>query len=152
MDQVISFTEILFPALWEGLIAASAPFGLLTGIVVAIGRQNGGRIISTICEAFVYFIRGRPLLLLLFILHFGLPSIGIKLPAFVAPVIGFILCNGAYNSEYIRGAILSVRDGQIIAAEALGMSRFQAVRHIVIPQALRRAIPGLTSEFIYLIK
>jgi len=158
MDQITLLTDILLPALWGGLlvtiqlIAAAAPFGFLTGIVVAMGRQYGGRIISTVCTAFVYFVKGCPLLLLLFILYFGLPSVGITFTAFVASVIGFILCNGAYNSEYIRGAILSVKDGRLVAAEALGMTRFQAVRHIVMPQALRRAIPGLSNEFIYLIK
>ncbi|MGC9435236.1 MAG: amino acid ABC transporter permease [Methanomicrobiales archaeon] len=158
MDQITLLTDILLPALWGGLqvtlqlIAAAAPFGLLTGIAVAMGRQYGGRVTSLVCTAFVYFVKGCPLLLLLFILYFGLPSVGITFTAFVAAVIGFILCNGAYNSEYIRGAILSVKDGQLIAAEALGMTRFQAVRHIVMPQALRRAIPGLSNEFIYLIK
>jgi polar amino acid transport system permease protein len=67
-------------------------------------------------------------------------------------VIGFILCNGAYNSEYIRGAMLSVKDGQMVAAQALGMTRWQAVRVIVLPQAIRRALPGLSNEWIYLIK
>lgn len=158
MDQMTLLTDILLPALWGGLqvtlqlIVAAAPFGLLTGIAVAMGRQYGGRVTSLVCTAFVYFVKGCPLLLLLFILYFGLPSVGITFTAFVAAVIGFILCNGAYNSEYIRGAILSVKDGQLIAAEALGMTRFQAVRHIVMPQALRRAIPGLSNEFIYLIK
>ena len=67
-------------------------------------------------------------------------------------MIGFILCNGAYNSEYIRGALLSIKDGQMIAAQALGMTRSQAIKSVILPQALRRAIPGLSNEFIYLIK
>jgi polar amino acid transport system permease protein len=158
MDPIPFLTEILLPALMSGLvitlqlIAFSAPFGLLLGIGVAVGRQYGGRVASKACTVFVYLIKGTPLLLLLFILYFGLPSIGITFSAFTASVIGFILCNGAYNSEYIRGAILSIKDGQMVAAQALGMNRAQAIRHIVLPQALRRAIPGLSNEFIYLIK
>lgn len=158
MEITAFFVSILLPALTTGLvitlqlIVLSAPFGLLLGIGVAVGRQYGGPVLSRLCKGFVIFIKGCPLLLLLFLLYFGLPSVGIILSGFVASVIGFILCNGAYNSEYIRGAILSVKDGQIIAAQALGMNRFQAVKEIVLPQALRRAIPGLSNEFIYLIK
>ncbi|MDN7024286.1 amino acid ABC transporter permease [Methanoculleus sp. FWC-SCC1] len=158
MDQITFLTEILLPALMSGLvvtlqlIAVSAPFGLLLGIGVAVGRQYGGGILSPVCKVFVYLIKGTPLLLLLIILYFGLPSVGITFSAFTASVIGFILCNGAYNSEYIRGAILSIKDGQMVAAQALGMTRLQAIRNIILPQALIRAIPGLSNEFIYLIK
>jgi polar amino acid transport system permease protein len=158
MIDVAFITDILLPALWVGvkitvqLIIIAAPFGLLLGIAVAVGRHYGGLALSSLCKIFVYFIKGCPLLLLLFILYFGLPSIGITFTAFTAAVIGFIGCNAAYSSEYIRGAILSVKDGQIIAAQALGMTRFQTILNIVLPQALRRAIPGLSNEFIYLIK
>lgn len=151
-------TGVLLPALAGGLvitlqlIALSAPFGILLGIGISLGRQYGGRPLSGFCKLYVIFVKGCPLLLLLFILYFGLPSVGITLTAFAASVIGFILCNAAYNSEYIRGAILSVKDGQTIAAQALGMTRWQVIREVVLPQALRRAIPGLSNEFIYLIK
>ena len=76
------------------------------------------------------FVKGCPLMLLLFILYFGLPTIpyvGITLDAFTASVIGFICCNSAYNSEYVRGAILSVKEGQLVAASALGMTKRQAI-------------------------
>lgn len=150
--------NILLPALWGGLlvtlklIVLSAPFGLLFGVLVAVGRVYGGKGVNLLCRFFVGFIKGCPLLLLLFILYFGLPSIGIYLTALSASVIGFICCNSAYNSEYIRGAILSVKEGQMVAASALGMTKTQAIRYVVLPQAMRRAIPGLSNEFIYLIK
>ena len=158
MDQVTFIFDILLPALMQGLvitlqlIVCSAPFGLALGIGVAAGRQYGGPILSRVCKTFVFLIKGTPLLLLLFILYFGLPSIGITLSAFAASVIGFVLCNGAYNSEYVRGALLSIKDGQMVAAQALGMTRAQAIKNVILPQALRRAIPGLSNEFIYLIK
>jgi len=158
MDQATFLFEILLPELMQGLvvtlqlIACSAPLGLALGIGVAAGRQYGGRVLSGVCKVFVYLIKGTPLLLLLFILYFGLPSVGITLSAFTASVIGFILCNGAYNSEYIRGALLSIKDGQMVAAQALGMTRAQAIKNVILPQALRRAIPGLSNEFTYLIK
>lgn len=92
------------------------------------------------------------MLILLFILYYGFPSIGIYLSPFVAAVIGFVLCSSSYHAEYIRGAIQSVRSGQVLAAQALGMSKLSAVFNIVLPQALRRAIPGCSNEIIYLIK
>ncbi|MDD1675578.1 MAG: amino acid ABC transporter permease, partial [Methanomicrobiales archaeon] len=158
MDQATFFFTVLLPVLITGLVVTlqliviSAPFGVLLGIGVAVGRQYGGLVLSRFCKGFVIFIKGCPLLLLLFTIYFGLPSVGITLTGFTSAVLGFILCNGAYNSEYIRGAIMSVKDGQMVAAQALGMTRLQAVKEIILPQALRRAIPGLSNEFIYLIK
>lgn len=158
MDPVPFFFQILAPALLQGLIVTlelvllTAPFGLLLGTVIALGRQYGGPVLSRACAGYVIFFKGCPLLLLLFMLYFGLPTFGITLPAFTAAVIGFVLCNAAYNSEYIRGAIRSIRDGQMTAAQALGMTKAQAIESIILPQALRRAIPGLSNEFIYLIK
>ncbi|HQD26217.1 MULTISPECIES: amino acid ABC transporter permease [Methanoculleus] len=158
MDLAVFTFDILLPALMQGLIvtlqliACSAPLGLALGIGVAVGRQYGHPIISWLCKTYVFIIKGTPLLLLLFILYFGLPTIGMTLTAFTASVLGFILCNGAYNAEYVRGALISIKDGQMIAAQALGMTRWQAIRSVILPQALRRAIPGLSNEFIYLIK
>lgn len=158
MDQMIFLTDILFPALWGGLmitlqlIILAAPVGLALGIIIAVLRVYGNKWVSMLCRGIVGFIKGTPLILMLFILYFGLPSVGITFSAFEASLIGFIMCNGAYNSEYIRGAISSVKEGQLVAAQALGMTKMQAVRLIVLPQAMRRAIPGLSNEIIYLIK
>jgi polar amino acid transport system permease protein len=158
MDQFTFLLGIMAPAFWNGLlitlalIASAAPIGLILGIGIACGRVYGGRGWSEICKGYTVFFKGCPLLLLLFILYFGLPPYGITFSPFLAAVIGFVLCNSAYNSEYIRGAILSVKEGQLIAAKALGMTRIQSIQHIVLPQALRRAIPGISNEFIYLIK
>jgi polar amino acid transport system permease protein len=134
------------------LIACSVPFGLLLGFAVAVGRVYGNRAVSGLCKAYVLLVKGTPLLILLFVIYFCLPSLGLTLSPFSASVTGFIMCNGAYNSEYIRGAILSIRTGQITAARSLGMGRLQAITSIVLPQAARRALPGCSNEIIYLIK
>ncbi|NLV27693.1 MAG: amino acid ABC transporter permease [Methanomicrobiales archaeon] len=158
MDQVTFVLDVMIPAFQNGLlmtlalVAITAPFGLLIGIGVACGRVYGGKGVSWLMKMYAVFFRGCPLLLLLFILYFGLPSFGIVLSPFVASVLGFIFCNSAYNSEYIRGSMISVKEGQLIAAKALGMTRNQAILNIVLPQALRRSIPGVSNEFIYLIK
>ncbi len=158
MDQATFIFNIMVPAFANGLImtlaliAVTAPVGILLGIGIACGRVYGGKGISWLMHLYTIFFRGCPLLLLLFILYFGLPSLGIVLTPFVASILGFIFCNSAYNSEYVRGSILSVKEGQLIAAQALGMTKKQAIVHIVLPQALRRSIPGISNEFIYLIK
>jgi len=150
--------NILLPSLFEGtlvsikLIILSIPLGLILGVLIAVGRVYGNKIISTLCTVYVIFFRGTPLLVQLFILYFGLPSIGIFFSPFASAVIGFVLCSGAYHSEYIRGAIQSIKTGQMMAAEALGMTRFKAILYVILPQALRRAIPGCSNEIIYLIK
>jgi len=150
--------NILLPPLLEGtlvtikLIILSIPMGFILGVFIAVGRVYGNKIISTLCTIYVIFFRGTPLLVQLFILYYGLPSIGIFFSPFVAAVIGFILCSCAYHSEYIRGALQSVKSGQMMAAEALGMTRFKAILYIILPQALRRAIPGCSNEIIYLVK
>lgn len=158
MENITFIREILLPPVLEGtlvtlkLIALSIPLGLILGILIAVGRVYGNKLVSSFCAVFTLFFRGTPLLIQLFILYFGFPSIGIFFSPFAAAVIGFVLCSGAYHSEYIRGAIQSIKFGQMMAAEALGMTRSKAILYIILPQALRRAIPGCSNEIIYLIK
>jgi polar amino acid transport system permease protein len=158
MIDLYFIQDILLPPLLEGslitikLIILSIPSGLILGILIAAGRVYGNKFISSLCTIYTLFFRGTPLLVQLFIIYYALPSIGIFFSPFMAAVTGFILCSGAYHSEYIRGAIQSIKIGQMMAAEALGMSRIKAVLYIILPQALRRAIPGCSNEIIYLIK
>ena len=158
MDDITFLVNILLPALWRGflvtlqLIVLTAPFGFLLGLAVAVAHVYGARPVRILAKLYVIFFRGCPLLLLLFILYFGLPSVGIVLGSFYSALFGFILCNSAYNSEYLRGALQSIKGGQMTAAKALGMTKTQAVLYVVIPQALRKALPGVSNEFIYLIK
>ncbi|MDD4363793.1 MAG: amino acid ABC transporter permease [Atribacterota bacterium] len=152
------FLEILFPSLIEGFIMTvklifwSIPIGLIVGIIVAIGRVYGNLLVSFLSKSYIIFFRGTPLLIQLFILYYGFPSLGIYLSPFVSAVIGFVLCSSSYHAEYIRGAIQSIKSGQLLAAQALGMSKMGAVLNIILPQALRRAIPSCSNEIIYLIK
>jgi polar amino acid transport system permease protein len=158
MIDLYFIQDVLLPPLIEGvlvtikLIILSIPSGLILGILIAVGRVYGNKFISSLCAIYTIFFRGTPLLIQLFIIYYALPSIGIFFSPFMAAVTGFILCSGAYHSEYIRGAIQSIKTGQMMAAEALGMSRIKAVLYIILPQALRRAIPGCSNEIIYLIK
>lgn len=158
MIDLYFIQDVLLPPLIEGvlvtikLIILSIPSGLILGILIAVGKVYGNKFISSLCAIYTIFFRGTPLLIQLFIIYYALPSIGIFFSPFMAAVTGFILCSGAYHSEYIRGAMQSIKTGQMMAAEALGMSRIKAVLYIILPQALRRAIPGCSNEIIYLIK
>jgi len=151
------FTNVI-PALNHGLlititvILPSAIFGFLGGIAVGSLRVFAPKPLVRLANAYVALIRGVPLLLQLYFLYFALPRWGVVLSAYQAAVLGFILCSSAYHSEYIRGALLSIRAGQIKAAMSLGFSRLEMVRTILVPQAVRLALPGCGNEFIYLIK
>ncbi len=157
--EALSFLQNeTLPVLLKGLrvslllIFPSAILGLLTGIVSGSLRVYGGRTVKRIVGAYVALFRGIPLVVQLFIWYFGLPNLGIYFSPVAASIIGFTLCSGAYQSEYIRGALLSIRRGQLLAAEALGFSRLEMITSVILPQALRRALPGCGNEIIYLIK
>ena len=115
-------------------------------------HSTGCKPLSAAVKTFVWIIRGTPLLVQLFVIFYGLPSLGIVLSPFVSGVLGLSLCQGAYNSEIVRAAILSVPSGQWEAAKALGMTRAQTYMRIVIPQAARTAVPSLGNQFIGLTK
>ena len=135
------------------MTAAALILGSLIGLLVGIGRLNPQRrVVYGLCSAYLVFFRGTPLLVQLFIWFFGLPQFGLMLPAFACGVVGLGMYSGAYVSEIVRGAIQSVDRGQNEAARSLGMSGAQAMRKIIIPQAVVRMIPPLGNEFIALIK
>lgn len=126
--------------------------GLVIGIALSLGRVYGNKIISSICIGYIEVIRGTPLLVQLFILYFGLPSIGIVLSPLSAALLGFSINSGAYQAEYLRGSLQSIPSGQMIAARTLGMNKIQSIQNIILPQALRISIPAWSNELIYLLK
>jgi|SRR3989339_1150622 len=148
----------VLPALLRGfwvsiqLIVPSALSGITIGIVVGVLRVYGNRPVKAAADAYAALFRGIPLVIQLFIWYFGLPYFNIYLSPFAASVLGFSLCSGAYHSEYVRGALWSIKRGQMLAAESLGFSRFKMIISIILPQAVRRALPGCGNEVIYLIK
>jgi polar amino acid transport system permease protein len=135
------------------LTACALVLGCVLGLLVGIGRLDPKRrVVHGLCTAYLAVIRGTPLLVQLFILFFGLPHFGIVLPAFLCGVIGLGIYSGAYVSEIVRGAIQSVDRGQMEAARSIGMSSRQAMRAVILPQAVVRMVPPLGNEFIALIK
>ena len=158
MEELFFIRQEVAPALLQGLwvsiqlIVPSAICGLIIGIICGVFRVYGHPFLKALAGLYVLFFRGFPLLVQLYLWYFGLPRIGIYLSPFGAAFLGFSLCSGAYHSEYIRGALLSIKKGQLLAAHSLGFSRVRAVFSIILPQAIRRALPGSGNELIYLIK
>jgi len=158
MSDFLTFFIESLPKLLDGLSITllltfiSLFIGFFLGIVLALGRIYTPRILSWICIGYIEIIRGTPLLVQLFILYFGLPSIGVRLTPLTAAVIGLSLNSGAYQAEYLRGSIQGIKSGQMIAARTLGMTKLQAIAHVILPQALRTSIPAWSNELIYLLK
>ena len=143
----------------EGMIQYTIPLsfiafvlGLAIAVLTALARISTIKILQVIARVYVSIIRGTPLLVQLFILFYGLPTIGVVIDPFPAAVIGFSLNVGAYASEVIRAAILSIPKGQWEAANTIGMSYAQSLRRVILPQAARVSIPPLSNTFISLIK
>ena len=134
------------------LTLLSFALGMVVGLLTAIARLFGPAPVSAIVRFYVWIIRGTPLLVQLFLIFYGLPSIGIVLDAFPAALIGFTLNVGAYTSEIIRAVIASVPRGQWEASYSIGMSWRQTMRRTILPQATRTAVPPLSNSFISLVK
>jgi L-cystine transport system permease protein len=126
--------------------------GLILALLTAMMRLSNSRIVQIPAIIFVSAIRGTPLLVQLFIIFYGLPTIGLIIDPFPSAVIAFILNVGAYASEVIRASILSVPKGQWEAAYTIGMTRGTALRRIILPQAARVSVPPLSNSFISLVK
>ena len=144
---------ILLGCLWTiAITVAAALLSFFGGIVFAVIALYAPALIRLPFRLFEWVFMGTPLLLQLFLIYFGLVQIGLDLPAFVAGVIGLGLHFAVYNSELIQTAILSVDKGQMEAARTLGLSRGQALRKVVVPQAVRAVIPPIGNNMIALLK
>lgn len=126
--------------------------GLILAFLTALARLSDVKVLDNIAQLYVWIFRGTPLIVQLFILFYGFPSIGITLNPFPAAIIGFTLNVGAYTSEIFRASILSISKGQWEAAYSIGMSKSQAMKRIVLPQAMRVSVPPLGNSFISLVK
>ena len=153
MLQYLFSTFLLQGAIVSLEIAALAMvFGLALGLVLAVMRLSGGRVLSGVAWSYIWFVRGTPLLLQLVFLYDALPIVGIVLDTFPTAVIGFALNEAAFSAEIIRGGILAVSQNQLVAAASLGMGPLRTLRRIVLPQAMRVILPGLGNQAISMIK
>lgn len=158
MIEHISFFVSIWPELYKGLIislqlsAGAMLLGLAIGLPLSLARTYGKGILGTLATGYIEIIRGTPMIVQLFIIYYGLPDLGILLDRIPAAILALGINSSAYQAEYFRGAILSIDDGQMNAAKALGMTNKQAVVNIILPQALRLVIPPWSNELVYMVK
>jgi His/Glu/Gln/Arg/opine family amino acid ABC transporter permease subunit len=141
--------------------------GVFLGVFLALGKISKRKFLNKICSGYIFFFRGTPLLIQLFVIYFSIPGIfgfawrdlfasgdteAVYKGAFIAALIAFGLNSGAYCAEIVRAAIQSIDKGQFEAAKALGMSYGQTMRKVIIPQSVRRMIPPVCNEFIMVLK
>ena len=158
-DRVL---EILINAFWRILLPGikvtlpltffSFALAFIISVVVALIQYADVKILKQICRVYIWFIRGTPLLVQLYVVYYGLPQVGIKLDAVPAAILTFGFNEGAYMAESMRGALEAVPKGQIEAGYCVGMSYLQIIRRIVLPQALRTAFPSLSNSLISMVK
>lgn len=130
----------------------SFAIALVIAVVIALVRLYGPHPLAVLGWLYVWIFRGTPLVVQLFIVFFGLPNIGVVMSATTAAIITLALNTGAYASEAVRAAVLSVPRGQFEAAATLNLSRWDTFRRVIAPQALRIALPPLANDFIDLVK
>jgi len=158
-------TQEQFFAIMEGtqrtlLIAGvSIVFGIILGVIIALFKISRSKFLNGLSWFYVWVFRGTPMLMQLFVFYYAMPlftadvlGVTLRIPALTAAFIAFSLNSAAYLSEIFRGAIQSIDKGQMEAAKALGMSYYQAMFKIIIPQSYRRLIPPLGNELITLVK
>ncbi|ACZ30158.1 polar amino acid ABC transporter, inner membrane subunit [Xylanimonas cellulosilytica DSM 15894] len=152
------FTSSLWPLVRGGLVGtlplslASFAIGLVIALGIALLRLSTHPVLSWLGRAYVSLIRGTPLLVQLFVIFYGLPSIGVVIDPWPSAIVAFSLNVGGYAAEVMRAAILSVPQGQWEAAYTIGMRRTTTLRRVVLPQAARVSVPPLSNTFISLVK
>ena len=153
----MSFADILLTLL-EGagytllITLCCAATALVVGLGIAIARELGGGWVSALLSMLVYVLRGVPMLVLLFIVFFGLPGIGMDVPPLVAMMLSLGLISGAYLSEVFRGALAAINPNEVLAAQAMGFTRFETLRLIKLPQMARFSVPGMVNELTTVLK
>lgn len=131
----------------EGL---SAGFGL--GLLATLARTYGSKFWRGLAVGYIELFRGTPLLVQLFLIYYGLPGLGITLSRELSAFLALGLNSGAYQAEYLRGSILAIGDSQMMAGRSIGMSRWKTIWYVILPQALRLAIPAWSNEPVSLLK
>ena len=159
MDFNVEIIKNALPLLLAGagitieISAISVGLGLAIGCLVSIIRLTQFRLLRYLGNVYVDFIRGTPLLVQIFLVYFALPAIiGQRVDAFFAAISACSINSGAYVAEIFRGGIQSIDNGQMEAGRSLGMSWWQTMRYIILPQAFKRIIPPLGNEFIAMLK
>jgi polar amino acid transport system permease protein len=151
-----SFLAERWPAFLEGawltiqLTVVSIALGFVLGTLCAVLRVYGGGVVRRVIGGYVETIRNTPLLVQIFLVYFGLASLGLKLSAELSAIIALVINVGAYTTEIMRAGIESIGKTQLEAADCLGLTRMQTILHIVLLPAMERVYPALSSQFVLL--
>ncbi len=153
-EILLKVTPFLVQGLWITLKLAfiSEALSLVLGLVAALMKISKNRFVSVPASIYIDVFRATPLLVQIIIIFYALPDIGICLGRYQAGIVALMLNNGAYVAEIFRAGIESIDRGQMEAARSLGLTYFQAMRKVIIPQAVSRVLPPLTSSFVALLK
>jgi polar amino acid transport system permease protein len=136
------------------LTLTSGSAGILVGVIAGLMKLSANRVVRMPADAFVWLVRGTPLLVQILFIYYAVPSLfpSLRLNEFYAAMLGLALNVGAYNAEVIRAGVIAVPKGQREAAQSLGLSRFQVMRLVILPQAIRIVIPPLANNVVALLK
>ncbi len=158
LNETLLFLAKNTPFLLKGIVVAlevtilSIFLGMVIGVFLAFIKIYGSPTLKKTVRVYEWVMRGLPILVLLFIIYFGLPGIGIKLGPFISVVLALGLGSSAYQAQIYRGAILSIGQEQMEAGLSLGMSKYKTLFTVIIPQAIRLSLPGFTNEFTIVLK
>ena len=154
-NVITSNLQLLLYGAWMTIkiTAVAVSCGFIIGLIVSLARMSNLILIRLIAKCYVDIIRGTPMLVQIFMIYFALPQIiGMRIDPYVAAVAACSINSGAYVSEIFRAGIQSVDKGQMEAGRSLGLTWWQTMRHIIIPQAFKASIPPLGNEFIAMLK
>ncbi|QZI68391.1 amino acid ABC transporter permease [Pseudomonas protegens] len=154
LSIVPPYSELLATGLWWTIVLflCSSVLSLIAGIAFALIVLYTPKLVSLPIRFLTWLLMGTPLLLQLYLIYYGLVQVGIDIPALMAGIIGLSLHFAVYNADVIRAGVLSVDPGQIEGARSIGLSRSQAQRYVVVPQALRNTLAPLGNNLIVLLK
>jgi polar amino acid transport system permease protein len=134
------------------LVVLTIPLSLILGTFIGVARVYGNKYVRFLATGYVEILRGIPMLVTILVVYFILSESDFYISAIYMGIIALVMSHAAYLSDYIRGAVNAIDVGQSLAAQTLGMTRFQEIIHVILPQAVRAALPGILNEIIYIIQ
>jgi polar amino acid transport system permease protein len=154
LANLTAFFEQILPGVKVALelFSLTLIFSIPLGVIIAMGRLSSLKIIAQVSRIYIYIVRATPLMLQLIFVYFGLGSLGLNIDRFLVAVITFVLNYAAYFAEIFRSGIQSIERSQFESAEVLGLSYWQTMRYIILPQTIKRILPPIGNEVISLIK
>jgi polar amino acid transport system permease protein len=153
-SSLLPYWPVFLKGAWLTLkmTAVAVFFGVILGTLVAFAKRRGSGLIPRLCSIYIEAVRNTPFLVQVFILFFGLSSVGIRLPTFTASVLAMTVNIGAYAAEIIRAGLEAVPRGQIEAAECLGLSRWRIAWHVMLQPSIEKVYPALTGQFLLMMQ